>query len=59
MCDLNWQKINKRKSLWTLHRKEMKHPPKVIRMEGLYTTLMKGDKLWRSDQTKEKEFGDF
>lgn len=42
----------------TLHRKEMKTPKKQ-RLEGLYIILIKGDKLWRSDQTKEKVLGSY
>ena len=29
----------------------------VVRIGGLYTILTKGNKLWRSDKTKEKGFG--
>ena len=32
-------------------------PEEVVRSEGLYTILTKGDKVWRSDKTKVKEFG--
>ena len=28
----------------------------MVRLENLYTTLTKGDILWRSDKTKEKHF---
>ena len=28
----------------------------MLRHKGLYTILTKGDKLWRSDKTKEKHF---
>lgn len=29
----------------------------MVRLENLIYCLIKGDTLWRSDKTKEKEFG--
>lgn len=70
MNETDKRKVNRKKSIQILfdvsilkflHTEafiEKKGRPKeVARPQGLYTILTRGNQLWRSDKTREREFG--